>query len=306
MRIAIVGAGAIGCLFGLRLKSSGQSVLLIHHDERTVATISRRGVTVQSPSGEKLTERIEIKPGLSKGEELDLVLLTVKAYDTRSTGQQLARSLKGNVPVVSLQNGLGNIEALWQYLPKRAILAATTTEAALRVRRGEIIHTGKGLTWIGELDGTLSRRVHNIATIFGRAGFNTLATRNVQGVIWSKAIVNSAINPITALTGVTNNKVGTVSPLRESALRLISEGIHVANAAGVSPIPSPRTLLSRVLASSRNNRSSMLRDLETGKKTEIRNLNGEIARLGKRLRVETPYNSLLAELILGVEESREN
>jgi 2-dehydropantoate 2-reductase len=304
LQIAIVGAGAIGCLIGLRLHESGQNILLIHHDSRTVDSIRRRGVALRELSGETIRAHVDVSQSLPRNYNPDFILLTVKAYDTENAARHLWKLMGSRTPILSLQNGLGNIEIISRYFPTRIVLAGSTTEGALGTGPGTVTHAGRGLTWIGELHGKLTERTIMIIDAFRHAGFRTIASENIEGVIWSKAIVNSAINPISALARVSNGELYRSSSLMGVAMRLVREGIMVAKAQGVSPAPSPRSMLRGILLQARRNRSSMLRDIEAGRKTEIRQLNGSIASLGRRLGVNVPYNTLIWELVQGLEDSR--
>src|SRR5690242_7199922 len=265
MRIAILGAGAIGCLFGIRLHESGQNVLLVNHNPRTVATIRRKGVTLTEISGKTIKARIKTSRTLEYNYHPDLVLVTVKAYDTENVARQLRKTMDERTLILTLQNGIGNIETLCRFIPRRNVLAGTTTEGALTMGPGTIVRAGKGFTYIGEFSGKLTKRVGMIRNVFRSAGFRTHTTKRVESVIWSKAIVNSAINPISALARVSNKEILRNSDLRDAALSLVREGIVVAKAHGVFPSPSPSSLLIAILTSAGRNRSSMLRDVEAGR-----------------------------------------
>jgi 2-dehydropantoate 2-reductase len=304
LRIAIIGAGAIGCLFGILLHQSGQSVLLVHHRKGAVAYIDKKGLTLRRLSGKPVRARVKVKQSLSERDSPDLVILTVKAYDTKTATQQLETVLSGGVPILSIQNGFGNIETISRFLPKHVAIGGTTTEGALLRKPGDVVHTGRGTTWIGEIDGRLTGRLHAIKSVLRDAGFRTEVSKNIRGVIWSKAIVNSAINPITAIARVSNGELLTNSYLLDAAFRLLDEGVAVANTRQVSLALSPFPLLIRALTSTRNNKSSMLRDMESGRTTEIRQLNGWIVARGEDFGVDTPYNSLVTQLVLGLEEGQ--
>jgi 2-dehydropantoate 2-reductase len=306
LRIAVIGAGAIGCLFGGRLHIAGQTVILIHHRRSVATSIEKKGVSIQELSGKVVRARIKSRTRLSTRDKPELVLISVKAYDTESVASPLRESLKGNVPVLSLQNGLGNVEKLERRLGSNSVIAGTTTEGALTTGPGRVIHTGRGMTWIGEVDGKPSERCLAIESAFRRAGFSTVLSNNIKGVLWSKAIVNSAVNPISALTHVRNGYLLKTSELREIASKVIEEGSAVAHANGIVLKPSPKRLLARVLDSASKNKSSMLQDIEARRKTEIRQLNGSISRLGHLSGVSTPFNDLLAELVLSLERSQGN
>jgi 2-dehydropantoate 2-reductase len=287
----------------MRLHRSENNVLLVHHDPRTVATIRKNGVRLKEVSGKMIRARIQIKQSLSFEDRPDLVLLTVKAYDTEEAARNLSKQVERDTPVLSLQNGLGNVEILLRFFQSSSFMAGTTTEAVQRIGPGLILHKGSGTTWVGGIGVRSASRSKEIARLFGDSGFKTRTSRNITGVIWSKAIVNSAINPISALARVSNRDIARIPSLREAALSLVEEGVLVARAHGVSLTPSPMILLSRVLASSGRNQSSMLQDIEAGRKTEIRELNGRIASLGKRLKVNSSLNSLITQLVLGLEAS---
>ena len=278
-------------------------MLLIHHNPKTVATIKRNGVQLREKSGKILRAHLNVKQFMTKDDKTDLVLLTVKSFDTRSAAESLRRVLPAKTPILSLQNGLGNIDTLIRKLPRSTILAGVTTEPALLNRTGFVKHPGSGVTWIGDLRRRASGISSILRQVFRRAGFRTEVMGDIEGAIWAKAIVNSAINPISALARVANVDILRTSYLRQAALMLLREGVAVAKASGISPSPAPESLFLHTLESTGANRSSMLRDIESGRRTEIRELNGTIACYGKRLGVAVPVNSLITSLVLGLERS---
>jgi 2-dehydropantoate 2-reductase len=306
LRIAIVGAGAIGCLFGGRLHRTGQTVLLIHHRKRVAASIEEKGVRIRELSGKVVRAHIQTRTRLSRLDKPDLVVITVKAYDTKGVASLLKKSGIRNVPVLSLQNGLGNVEELTRLLGADSTIAGTTTEGAMTTGPGSVIHTGRGMTWVGEMNSQLSDRCLTVQRAFSRAGFTTIISSNIKGVLWAKAIVNSAINPITAITRVRNGDVRKIPELREIASELVDEGIAVAQANEILLKPSPKSLLAKTLALTAKNKSSMLQDIEAGRKTEIRQLNGSISPQGSLVGVSTPFNDLLTKLVLALEKSEPN
>jgi len=306
LRIAVVGAGAIGCLFGGRLHRAGQTVLLIHHKRSVAAFIEKKGVTIRELSGKVVRSHVQTRTRLSRADKPDLVLVTVKAYDSRAVASLLKKSSIRKVPVLSLQNGLGNVEELTRRLGAGSTIAGTTTEGAMTTGPGAVIHTGRGMTWVGEMNGKLSDRCLTIQGTFRKAGFSTIISNNIKGVIWAKAIVNSAINPISTITHVRNRDVRRIPELRGIASKTIQEGSAVARASGILLKPPPKSLLAKVLAQTPRNKSSMLQDIEARRKTEIRQLNGSISRLGSLVGVSTPFNDILTKLVLAMERSQGN
>jgi len=285
---------------------AGQSVLLIHHRKRVAASIEKKGISIRELSGRVVRARIKTRTRLSAQDEPELVLVTVKAYDTETVASLLKKSVEGTVPILSLQNGLGNVEKLARRLGSKSVIAGTTTEGALATGPGRVTHTGSGMTWIGELNGKPSERCLAIESAFRGAGFSTVISNNIKGVLWSKAIVNSAINPISALTHLRNRELLKTSELRDIASKVIEEGSAVAHSKGILLKPSPKRLLARVLDLTLKNKSSMLQDIEAKRKTEIRELNGSISRLGSLAGLSTPFNDLLAGLVLSLERSQTN
>jgi len=288
------------------LQRAGQSVLLIHHRRSVAADIEEKGVRIRELSGKIVRVHVQTRTSLSRRDKPDLVLVTVKAYDSEAVALALKKSVRRNVPVLSLQNGLGNVEELTRQLGADSTIAGTTTEGAMSTGPGAVIHTGRGMTWVGEMNGKLSDRCLNIQKALRKAGFVTIVSNNIKGVLWSKAIVNSAINSITAAARVRNGDVAKMPQLRKCASQVVDEGMAVARANGILLKPSPKTLLARVLALTPRNKSSMLQDIEAGRKTEIRQLNGLISHQGRLVGVRTPFNGMLTKLVLALERSYRN
>src|SRR2546427_2340422 len=232
LRIAVVGAGSIGILFGTLLHESGNEVTLYNRNQNIVRAVRRNSAIVQE--GRRViraTIPIGARPRDLRGEDVGLV--TVKAYDTLD----LARKYRGRVDpgtiVLSLQNGLGNYETLARHLGKTSVIVGSTTEAALMAKPGLVLHTGHGQTWLGEYDGRESDRCNQIGQVLRKAGLPARSIRNIRSVVWRKAIVNSAINPLSALTHLTNGELGHSKDLLSVMGEAIREGCTVAEAEGL-------------------------------------------------------------------------
>ena len=302
MKIGIIGAGAMGCLFAGKLSEAGNEVSVADHDTGTVSAIRKRGVRIRE---DRRVRRVRVSIGKAPGnfQDFDLVLVMVKSHSTKNVARDLRGRVGTKAMILTLQNGLGNVETLTRRFGAR-VIAGSTTEASLRLGPGLIEHTGKGLTLVGELDGEKSRRVLNVIRSFKSAGFETKVAGNIQSAVWSKAILNSTINPVSALTRLENGLLESVGGMRELMWRVLQEGVRVARAEGVKlRVVDISRSLSRVLALTAGNRSSMLQDVLNGRKTEVRELNGMIAGLGRKHRIETPLNTLLSSLVTGLEES---
>ncbi len=256
-------------------------------------------------SGRIEKANLKIQGALRRSDRVDLVIVTVKAYDTERVARSLKRSVERSGHVLTLQNGLNNTETLSRYVPAKSILGGSTTEGAHLIREGYVQHMGRGTTWLGNIVAGKSAYVYSLKNVFQSAGFSTTVTGNIEGVLWSKAIVNAAINPLTALTRLRNGELVKVPGLHAIANKVVEEGQQVCTLLGIRTIrPSPKQLLEKILSSTARNKSSMLQDVEKGKRTEILQLNGIIAEFGKSRNFSAPYNTLLTSLVLGLESSR--
>ncbi len=303
LRIGIIGAGAIGCLFGASLSRVGNEVVMVHRDPRVVSAILRRGVELHYEKGKVVRVRTRAELAPANLVECELVLVTVKAYDTAQAARLHRNYVSPGTQVVSLQNGLGNIETLARIFRRQSILAALTTEASLSLGSGKVIHTGTGETRLGRPDGKVTQESLTIVREFRKAGLKCVVTRNIGGVVWSKAIVNAAINPVSAITRLHNGELAKLPGLRETMVKVIREGVSVSHAEKATATPEPEGFLFKVLKDTAPNRSSMLQDIQRGKRTEILQLNGAITRLGLKHRIPTPTNMVLTSLVLGLETS---
>lgn len=302
MRLAIVGAGAIGCLFAARLKLANNDVTLIHRDRSVVRAIRKHGISLKEITDRTRVVHVPVRKGPVTVPGLDVFIVTVKAYDTKSVATSYRERIDTDTTVLSLQNGLGNVELLRSHF-KRPALAGSTTEGALSLGPGKIMHTGKGSTIIGDPKGDPSEIGGMLKRAFDGAGLPTTIHSNIQGVIWTKAIVNAAINPLTALTRMSNGELSKSHAIVKLGSEVIAEGVSVSRAEHVRLVGNPLNLWRKILTSTMANKSSMLQDIERGKMTEIGQLNGAIVSRAKKAGVRVPTNEILMKLIRGLETS---
>lgn len=302
MRILVFGAGAMGSFLAGMLSSE--------HD----VTLYGRGSNIKAvdKAGIKITGKTEkeVKPKtLTRHDPLaeftfDLAILTVKAYDTYSAMETL-RMVKGDVPVLSLQNGLDNEVKIANPIGFERTLGGVTSHGVTFVEPGHIQHAGTGETIIGEMGGGENDRIKDIAAAFSSAGIETSVSQNIRTEIWTKGIVNAGINPLTALTGLKNGYLLSIPVLTRLLEKTCLECVQVARAQGfeineLEMIKKTKNV-ARLTA---DNKSSMLQDIEKKRRTEIDSINGRIAKIGKKRAIATPVNSTLVGLITGIEEGR--
>lgn len=302
MNIAVLGAGAMGCLYGALLAEAGESVTLLDVWEEHIQVIRERGLTISAPAGERNVPMQAATDPQVIG-KVDLVIVFVKSYHTREA-MRGALSLLGEETVVfTVQNGLGNVEQLAEIAGQKRILAGTSGFGATMIAPGHIRHAGNGETTFGESSGLKTARMERLRAIFEKAGLNPVIAENLPGIIWGKLLVNVGINPITALARIKNGQILEIPELTELMERAVGEALEVSRRREIR-LAFAGDLLEHVKAVIRNtqeNISSMRQDIERGRRTEIDFINGAIVREGAALGVPTPVNFALTSLIKGLE-----
>lgn len=302
MKIAIIGAGAMGSLFGGRLALAGEEVWLLDLWEEQVRAIHGKGLTIATAAGDLIAR----PKATTRAEDIgraDLVIIFVKSTATRAAAATAASLLGPESSVLTLQNGYGNAEEIAAVVGRERVIAGTTAQGATLLGPGRIMHGGGGETHIGELDGGISPRLEKIAATLTRAGIPTVGDDNVASLIWGKLIINVGINALTGITGLKNGELADFPTTRELSALAVAEAVRVAEAAGVKlPYAEPAEKVMSVAAATAENRSSMLQDLSGGRLTEIDAINGAVVREGERLGVPTPVNRTLTLLIKALEQ----
>ena len=295
VKILVFGAGAIGSFVGALLSIENEVTLVAraaHAD-----AIRARGLKISGRTTLVAHPNVATEVPIA---EFDAVFVTTKSYDTANAVQALQPLWRRTI-FVTLQNGLGNAEALSDAVDR--VLAGTTTHGVTFVRPGEVVHAGEGETVVGVVKGAVRADADHIADVLTRAGIATSVTDDVRHELWAKAIVNAAINPLTAVLRAPNGAVVANEDLRGIVERLAREGASAANDAGVTVegdrIAAKAVEVARATA---DNRSSMLQDLERGRQTEIEAITGALLRSaakGRRL----PYTETVYALVRGLEGS---
>ncbi len=291
MNIVIFGAGAIGSLFGALL-SKRNNVLLVGRKPH-IQAIKKNGLTIHG----KTSLNVKIKAESSADYvtfQPDFLILTVKSYDTESAILQAKKIITNDTIVLSLQNGLDNIEKISKHINSEKIIAGTTTNGAFFSEPGIIKHTGKGMTVLGELNSKKTKRLDNIVKLFNEAGIKTVESKNILKNIWGKAIINSSINPLTAIFQCKNGQLSE-NLILENLLELIcKESVSIAKADGIELSYSNMLAKTKeVIKNTSDNYSSMLQSVLNRKKTEIDTINGKLIEIGKKYKVSTLINEIL-------------
>jgi len=295
-----MGAGSIGSLFGGLLAKSGEDVTLIARPYH-VKAIEENGLKIDGVSGEHLIE-IEATSSPNTLLTADLILFTVKAYDVEKIATDIKPILKPDCLLLFIQNGLGIIDIVSRIYNTEQIIRGTTTNGALLIKPGYVKHTGHGETIIGSPNGIINDSLEEVRKIFNKSGIPTTISDSINQIIWEKLLVNISINPFGALTGLPNGKLKYL--FSDSMVEVIKEAIKVAKKVGIElDLNKAIDKTFTVQFNTKENRNSMLQDVERKKKTEIDFINGIIDKYGKKYGIQTPLNSLLTSLIHGLEQT---
>lgn len=303
MKVLVVGPGAMGCLFAARLKLAGNEVVLLDYDKERAQRISARGITVSGVSGE-----YEVHVPAVVGDHPfrpDFILICVKSNSTREAGKSAYPFAVPDTKVVTLQNGLGNVEILAEIFGPQRVLGGVTSQGATLLGEGRIRHAGEGETVIGP-GGQGESSTQALVSHLSSAGFKTRLVDNVEELIWGKLVINVGINALTAILRIKNGTIPLVSGIRQVMEDAVREALSVAEAKGLRlPYEEPLARVVTVCEATGDNISSMLQDVLKGKPTEVEMINGAIVREGERLGVPTPVNMTLTSLILGIRETHQ-
>jgi len=296
MKVAIIGAGAMGSLFGALLADAGNDVWLLSTWQEHLAAISDKGLKINYKDHTR-TIYLNTATRLEEIGPSDLTLIFVKSYHTETVAGTAAALAGAEGVIMTLQNGLGNAEKLAACIDPERIIAGTTSHGATVLEPGHIRHAGMGATVIGSWNGNNKPVIDEIAAAFCRSGIETQVVDNVRPVIWEKLLVNVGINAITALTGMRNGQLLDMAVTRELVRKTVEEAITIAIAKGIKVREDMVEHVFKVAKATAANRSSMGQDVDRGRFTEIGAINGMIVSAGKRLSIPTPINETLVALV---------
>ncbi|NCJ15103.1 2-dehydropantoate 2-reductase [Staphylococcus pseudintermedius] len=300
-KIAIAGAGAMGGRIGSQIKEAGYDVKLIDMWEEHVNTINEKGLEIQTETDTYTLEIPAVLPH-QVNETFDLVIILTKSMQA----EQMLRTLYDNKAInedtalLSMMNGLGHGDSLSAIVPKTQIFLAVTMWTAGLRGPGQLLLEGQGSIEFQRADGQADERTERINQVFNDAKLNAKISDNVFQSIWSKATLNSVLNPLCTILDKTINEFSQYEKARDIVEPLIGEIVAVAEARGVSL--SAAALLDKIEAAYPNEAQglhypSMHQDLYNGRYTEIDYLNGQIAKYGRELGIATPNNEMLTHLI---------
>jgi len=297
--VLIVGTGALASLFAARLAAKEISITMLGTWREGLAALRQHGVMLVHPDGSQKSFPVFATddPKECKGAKNALVL--VKSWQTPRAAGQLAKCLAKDGVALTLQNGLGNQEALAKECGEERVALGVTTTGATLLSSGRVRPGGEGVISIGA-----HPRVEPLVNLLREAGFNVEVLNDVDTLIWGKLVINAAINPMTALLRVPNGELLMRESARQLSADLAREVAAVAAAQNIQlAFKDPVIAAEKVMEKTATNNSSMFQDVQRGAPTEIDAICGAVVKVGEQVGVQTPVNHALWLLIRALREA---
>ncbi|MDH3973373.1 MAG: ketopantoate reductase family protein [Deltaproteobacteria bacterium] len=302
MKIAVAGPGGVGAYYGGLLARGGMDVTFLGRGKHLEA-LKTEGLRVKSYKGDF---HINVKAGDNPSETgiCDLILFCVKSFDTKEVAQFIAPMVGTETIIISLQNGVDNEEQLGQILGMEKVMAGVAFIGSRMEEPGLIVHSAAGSITFGEIEGGLSERGEKVCRTFQSCGIEARLSEDIKKVMWQKMVWNCGFNAITALTGCAVSNILSDKSTREVVQKAMEEVVDLAQGLGIAV---SRDLPQKTIAHTEKQgeiKTSMLMDMEKGRRMEIEALNGAVSKRGKELKRETPVNDTLYSMVRAINKKR--
>ena len=301
LKVAVLGAGAMGCLFGGLLAEKGLNVVLIDVWKEHVDAINNKGLKMDGHGGDRFI-KIKATTEPVKLNTADIIIIMCKATVLEKALTGVKNIIGEKTVLVSFQNGIGHEAIMSKIAGKEKVLGGTTTQASNILGPGHIKNHASLPSWIGEYEGGMSDRVKSVAETFTAHGLETIPSDNIKKRKWMKLFALTAIGPLSAIFDLNhsdlyiNNKSSRAS--RDLGKQIILETRQVAKADGVDVSENEcLEMFNKIVDSKQTNKSSMAFDVLNKRKTEIEFINGAVSKIGKKHGVATPLNDLMYKII---------
>jgi 2-dehydropantoate 2-reductase len=302
LRIAIVGAGAMGSIYGAALFEGGCDVLLVDVSPTHVDAIRANGLVIRR-EGDERTLDLPATTEPASEQVVDAAFVFVKGYDTESALDFAEPLIGPHTVLVSLQNGWGNGDVLARAAAEKRVVIGISYHSAAVLGPGHILHTNAGVTRVGPLAGHDLTHADAVADALHAGGFDCEVTTKIRQEVWKKLTLNTAALPPAALTALRAAELPE-PPVRELVLGLASETLAVGRAMGFEVDEAAELEhVCELLVSAGSGKASMLQDVELGRQTEIDTINAAVVRLGEEYGVAVPLNRAMVALIRGYEQA---
>jgi 2-dehydropantoate 2-reductase len=302
MKIAILGAGAMGGIFGGGLAASGASVVLVDNSRPLVERLQERGLVLVTDDGER-TLTVDASDDPAALGVVDAMIVFVKCYHSQAALEFAAPMIGPDTIVATLQNGWGNGEVIAGHVPADRVVIGINYHSGTVLEPGRVAHTNTGPTKIGPLTGTDTSAAERLAEPLRAAGFEVEVTADIRRQVWRKLTLNSAALPVAALTRLHAGAMAD-GPAFQVVEQLARETVTVGHAMGFELDPGAEVDYVRsILIGAGDGKASMLQDVEAGRRTEIEVVNGAVASIAASLGMEAPLNHAMADLVRAYEQA---
>ncbi|MDQ0013802.1 2-dehydropantoate 2-reductase [Variovorax boronicumulans] len=298
MKISIVGAGAMGSLFGGLLAESGNEVTLIDVNDAHIGAVRTEGLRLATDGGDRQVTALKaVRPEDAAGFP-DLLLVFTKTLHTSAALSGVRHLIGPGVHVLSLQNGLGNIEKIAGFVPPERVLIGVTTWPADMIGPGHVHSHGKGVVRLMAADGIDRPFVSEVTEVLTKAGLDCTSDSTVWAAIWEKVAFNAALNSICAVSGCTVDELGKVPDGSRLANDVVTEVLSVALRLGIDvDLAKCRGNVASAIAQHKGHKPSMLQDVLAGRRTEVESINGAVVALAGPLNIALPVTETLLALV---------
>ena len=303
MRICVIGAGAMGGSFAALLDRAGHQVDVVDTWAEHVAAINADGLYMHGALGEH-TAKVPASTVPTETAFADWVIVFTDSNNTVQAAETVASVLAPSGCVITMQNGIGNVEALCERLGTERVVGGSSMCSAASDGAGKVHFTHHVYTTIGELDGQDSARIQALAELLRSAGLTINIDPNITSKIWSKFLLNCGVNALCAVTGQRVGEMARVPELYAMQDRVIDEALQVTQAKGIELQDLDVRTTIKKACYYKFNKPSMLQHVTVGKRTEIDAINGALVREARALGIPTPYNEALVALLKGRETQR--
>jgi len=303
MKIAIVGSGALGSLFAALFSRAKADVLLFGRNKSRIEKITREGLNVEGAAG-KWKARVKASCAFEEISAADLVILCVKSYDTKNVVSSFGGYLGKETVLLSLQNGLGNMEAVSEAVPEERVIGGVTNIGATLLEGGGVRYAGKGETVIGRADGKVTVEMRPIRELFSSAGLELKISREIKNIIWSKLVLNAGINALSAVLRLPNGALVRSEGAKRIMRAAVTEAVRVSKRKKIKLVyDDPLAKAEAVCEATASNISSMLQDILSKRRSEIDSINGAIIRIAQEAGIPVPVNVMLFDMVKSIEDN---
>jgi 2-dehydropantoate 2-reductase len=303
VKVTIIGPGALGTLLAANLTRGKNEVHILDNSSERAKKLSLNGIRLEGLSG-SYKAKINVTTEAEKIGICEAVFLCVKSYDTENALKGIKDLIGENTYVISLQNGLGNLQLIGEYIDSNKIIGGVTSQTAALIDDGYVKHTARGETIIGQESGKVLGAIREISSVMNKANFPTKISKDINSIIWSKLVINVGINALSSITRLKNGMLVKNEYTREIMRRAVTEAVKVAKRKRIKlTYDDPIQKAEAVCRATSEDLSSMLQDILNRRQTEIDFINGAIIRQAKSLNIKTPTNEMLLELVKCIESN---